>query len=177
MAENQIRNFVLNDFRLKIVSIRVTDQKLRPFYQTALFSAIRRPVAIQSATAAHHMRSALDLRFDSINLIDLKLATTGFTCSLNSDGGIPTGTSRSNKTNAARQQTKIRETSKNSYITIYVDPNLYRGSNGSDTTEGLRGCYASQKIKNFRPINQDLLLEIGYGYTTRRVGAAEDDSM
>jgi hypothetical protein len=28
----------------------------------------------------HHMRSTLDLGFDSINLIDLQLTMTGFTC-------------------------------------------------------------------------------------------------
>jgi hypothetical protein len=45
--------------------------------------------------------------------------------------------------------------------------------NRDDDTEGLWGCYASHKIKNFDLINQDLLLVTGYGITTRRTGAAE----
>jgi hypothetical protein len=77
--------------------------------------------------------------------------------SLNSDGGIPTGRSNSLHDHH-NKNTKPIKTLIYICISPYAHiPNLKLSSYGSDTTEGIRGGYASAKQKFF-PAKQELLL-------------------
>jgi hypothetical protein len=102
------------------------------------------------------MRLALDLAsIRRIQLISFSL-WLGLHVSLNSDGGIPTGRSNSLHDHHVKNTKPIKTLI---YICIspYAHiPNLKLSSYGSDTTEGIRGGYASAK-QNF-PAKRELLL-------------------
>jgi hypothetical protein len=102
------------------------------------------------------MRLALDLAsIRPIQLISFSL-WLDLRVSLYSDGGIPTGRSNSLHDHHGKN-TKPIKTLIYIYISPYAHiPNLKLSSYGSDTTERIRGGYAS--TNKIFPVKQELLL-------------------